>query len=128
MALPESQRGYVWDREQARSLFESLFRRHPVGGLLVWVMQSKSAAYRSDEKLPAGVVKLLLDGQQRMTTLYGGPWQAAGILRWECPSLLQPNVPRRRPNVRVLPAHKDEGRPIVDQCHRPHAKGRGRAW
>ena len=71
MALPEFQRGFVWNREQVRSLFQSLYLRHPVGGLLVWVTESKSATHRGDEKLPPGVVNLLLDGQQRMTTLYG---------------------------------------------------------
>ena len=35
MALPEFQRGYVWNRDQVRGLFDSLYRRHPVGGLLV---------------------------------------------------------------------------------------------
>ncbi|MSQ99003.1 MAG: DUF262 domain-containing protein [Xanthomonadales bacterium] len=71
MALPEFQRGYVWNRDQVRSFFDSLYRRHPVGGLLVWVTESKSAHHRGDGKLAAGVVKLLLDGQQRMTSIYG---------------------------------------------------------
>ncbi len=71
MALPEFQRGYVWNRDQVRGLFDSLYRRHPVGGLLVWATESKTATHRGDGPLAAGVVKLLLDGQQRMTTLYG---------------------------------------------------------
>ena len=71
IALPEFQRGYVWNREQVRGLFDSLYRRHPVGGLLVWSTESKSAAHRGDSHLAPGIVKLLLDGQQRMTTLYG---------------------------------------------------------
>ena len=71
MALPEFQRGYVWNRDQVRRLLRSLYRRHPVGGLLVWVTESKDAAYRGDGTLAVGVVKLLLDGQQRVTTLYG---------------------------------------------------------
>jgi len=71
MALPEFQRGYVWNRDQVRGLFDSLYRRHPVGGLLVWATESKSTAYRGDGPLVAGVFKLLLDGQQRMTSLYG---------------------------------------------------------
>jgi hypothetical protein len=71
MALPEFQRGYVWNRDQVRGLFDSLYRRHPVGGLLVWTTESKSASYRGDGPLAAGVVKLLLDGQQRITSLYG---------------------------------------------------------
>lgn len=71
MALPEFQRGYVWNRDQVRGLFESLYRRHPVGGLLVWTTESRTAAHRGEGPLAAGVVKLLLDGQQRMTSLYG---------------------------------------------------------
>lgn len=71
MALPEFQRGYVWNRDQVRGLFDSLYRRHPVGGLLVWVTESHTATHRGDGPLAAGVVKLLLDGQQRMTSLYG---------------------------------------------------------
>jgi Protein of unknown function DUF262 len=71
MALPEFQRGYVWNRDQVRGLYGSLYRRHPVGGLLVWATESKAAEHRGDGPLAGGVVKLLLDGQQRMTTLYG---------------------------------------------------------
>src|SRR5688572_22881906 len=71
IALPEFQRGYVWNREQVRGLFDSLYRRHPVGGLLVWATESRAAVHRGDGPLAAGVVKLLLDGQQRMTSLYG---------------------------------------------------------
>lgn len=71
MALPEFQRGYVWNRDQVRGLFDSLYRRHPVGGLLVWATESRTAAHRGDGTLAPGVVKLLLDGQQRMTSLYG---------------------------------------------------------
>ena len=71
IALPEFQRGYVWNREQVRSLFDSLYRRHPIGGLLVWTTESKQADHRGDGPVSAGVVKLLLDGQQRITSLYG---------------------------------------------------------
>ena len=37
IALPEFQRGYVWNHDQVRGLMQSLYRRYPVGGLLVWV-------------------------------------------------------------------------------------------
>ena len=46
MALPEFQRGYVWNRDQVRGLIESLYRRHPVGSLLVWVTKSEGAEAR----------------------------------------------------------------------------------
>ena len=69
MALPEFQRGYVWNRDQVRGLFDSLYRRHPVGGLLVWATEAKTAAHLGDGPLVAGIVKLLLDGQQRATSI-----------------------------------------------------------
>jgi hypothetical protein len=71
MALPEFQRGYVWNTEQVRGLFASLYRRHPVGGLLVWATEATTASHRGEGKLASGIVKLLLDGQQRITSLYG---------------------------------------------------------
>lgn len=72
MALPEFQRGYVWNREQVRGLMESLYRRYPVGGLLIWETNVDHAKTRGDALPPTGGwVDLLLDGQQRMTSLYG---------------------------------------------------------
>ena len=71
IALPEFQRGYVWNREQVRGLMESLYRKHPVGGLLVWVTNTDTAPTRGEKELAPGTVKLLLDGQQRITSLYG---------------------------------------------------------
>ena len=85
MALPEFQRGYVWNRDQVRGMFDSLYRRHPVGGLLVWATEAKTAAHRGDGPLAAGVVKLLLDGQQRMTSLYG-------VLRGKPPKFFDGNA------------------------------------
>lgn len=71
MALPEFQRGYVWNRDQVRGLMYSLYRKHPVGSLLVWVTKTENADARGDQTLTPGSVKLLLDGQQRITSLYG---------------------------------------------------------
>lgn len=71
IALPTFQRGYVWNRDQVRALMDSLYRKHPVGSLLVWVTGSEGAAHKGFIDLPPGVVKLLLDGQQRITSLYG---------------------------------------------------------
>ncbi len=71
LALPEFQRGYVWNREQVRGLMLSLYRKHPVGSLLVWVTTSPDAVTRGERPSTPGVVTLLLDGQQRITSLYG---------------------------------------------------------
>lgn len=71
MALPVFQRGYVWTREQVRALFNSLYHRFPVGNLLIWATPSERADHRGDQALRPGVVQFLLDGQQRMTSIYG---------------------------------------------------------
>lgn len=71
IALPEFQRGYVWSRDQVRKLMRSLYRGYPVGSLLMWETRTESAEARGDYALATGTVKLLLDGQQRITSLYG---------------------------------------------------------
>ena len=71
VALPEFQRGYVWSRDQVRGLMDSLYKRHPVGSLLTWVTETEHVNPRGDAPLQPGYVKLLLDGQQRITSLYG---------------------------------------------------------
>jgi hypothetical protein len=70
VALPEFQRGYVWRRNQVRDLMQSLYARYPVGGLLVWSTEAQTVATKGGSA-SMGVVDLLLDGQQRMTSLYG---------------------------------------------------------
>ena len=71
MALPEFQRGYVWNREQVRALMQSLYKKYPVGGLLIWSTSGDAAATRGTNTEAANTVNLLLDGQQRITSLYG---------------------------------------------------------
>ena len=71
IALPVFQRGYVWNRDQVRGLMGSLYNRHPVGSLLTWITNTENAEARGDAPLQPGYVKLLLDGQQRITSLYG---------------------------------------------------------
>jgi uncharacterized protein with ParB-like and HNH nuclease domain len=87
IALPEFQRGYVWNRDQVRNLMTSLYRRHPVGSLLVWETQTDQVAdhARGDGNLATGTVKLLLDGQQRITSLYG-------IIRGRAPKFFDGNA------------------------------------
>lgn len=50
---------------------DSLYKKHPVGALLVWKTGSDNAATRGDGAVNPGFVSLLLDGQQRITSLYG---------------------------------------------------------
>lgn len=47
MALPEVQRGYVWNRDQVRGLMDSLYRRHPVGSASLPSTALSAASRRS---------------------------------------------------------------------------------
>ncbi|MEW2636347.1 DUF262 domain-containing protein [Streptomyces sp. NPDC048389] len=71
IALPEFQRGYVWTRDQVRGFFQSLYRGYPIGGFLTWSTKAESAETRGGVSGKDGSIHLLLDGQQRVTTLYG---------------------------------------------------------
>lgn len=82
MLLPEFQRGYVWNRDQVRGLMRSLYHGYPVGALLVWETDGGAQAVRGGGPVTTGQKQLLLDGQQRVTTLYG-------IIRGRPPSFFE---------------------------------------
>jgi len=71
LVMPEFQREYVWEREQAKQLLVSLYRGYPTGSLLFWKTDAppeiKNAAVSADK---IGTTSVILDGQQRLTTLY----------------------------------------------------------
>lgn len=67
--LPEFQRGYVWKSDQVRGLVQSLYRKHPTGHLLTW-KTSHPTKVRGGEVSQEGHSLLLLDGQQRLTSLF----------------------------------------------------------
>jgi len=71
LVLPEFQREYVWNRRQASRLIDSLFKEYPVGSLLFWKTENPPEL-KNISKLPdrLGSIDVLLDGQQRLTTLY----------------------------------------------------------
>jgi hypothetical protein len=69
--VPAFQREYVWKRENAKDLVASLIKDYPTGTMLTWETNNPpelKGGWRYDEK--QGSVKLILDGQQRITTLY----------------------------------------------------------
>lgn len=84
--LPEFQRGYVWNREQVRNLFSSLYRKNPVGSLLVWETVAGTIKTKGEAGTAGGQnVQLLLDGQQRITSAYG-------VIRGEAPAFFDGNA------------------------------------
>jgi hypothetical protein len=69
--LPEFQRGYVWNRDQVRGLMRSLYLGYPVGGLLTWETHADGSVVRGAVATSPALRVLILDGQQRVTSLYG---------------------------------------------------------
>ncbi len=69
--VPAFQREYVWKRDDAKQLIDSLIKEYPTGTMLTWETAKPpelKGPHKYNEK--QGAVKLLLDGQQRVTTLY----------------------------------------------------------
>jgi hypothetical protein len=67
--LPEFQRGYVWRSDQVRGLVQSLYRKHPTGHFLTW-KTARPTKVRGNKLNEEGHSLLLLDGQQRLTSLF----------------------------------------------------------
>lgn len=72
LRLPELQRRYVWPATRVRDLLDSLYRGYPSGAILVWetTEDTPSRDLAIEQRVSAfGSHKLLLDGQQRLTSL-----------------------------------------------------------
>jgi len=73
LALPEMQRRYVWTTIKVRDLLDSLYRGYPSGAILVWEgdpnLEDRSLQIQGVKENPLSNKLLLLDGQQRLTSL-----------------------------------------------------------
>lgn len=71
--LPEMQRKYVWKREKVRALIDSIYKGYPSGSILLWetdkIPETREAAVEKNGEHQLGMTLLLLDGQQRLTSL-----------------------------------------------------------
>lgn len=71
LVLPEFQREYVWEKEQGKQLLVSLFKGYPTGSLLFWKTDNPPEIKNMEiPKEKIGTTQVILDGQQRLTTLY----------------------------------------------------------
>lgn len=74
--LPDFQRGWVWDDEHIRSLLASITLSFPIGAVMMLETGGKSVRFkpRAVEGVtlaqPVEPERLILDGQQRLTSLY----------------------------------------------------------
>lgn len=73
LTLPEMQRRYVWPATRVRDLLDSLYRGYPSGAILVWEtdedIHTRELAVKATKVPTTSRRLLLLDGQQRLTSL-----------------------------------------------------------
>lgn len=88
LRLPEMQRRYVWRSTRVRDLLDSLYRGYPSGAILLWQTDEEVPLQDfavTQERNPYQSTRLLLDGQQRLTSLSaiirGEPVQVRGRQR-----------------------------------------------
>ncbi len=71
VALPDLQRPFVWEDTKVRNLLDSLFIGFPVGTLVFWhVATEKETREIGSDKSGLRATTLVIDGQQRLTSLY----------------------------------------------------------
>jgi uncharacterized protein with ParB-like and HNH nuclease domain len=73
LGLPELQRGYVWKSTKVRDLLDSMMKGYPIGYLMIWDSSDSMDKVKPiglESKPFASPKSLIIDGQQRMTSLY----------------------------------------------------------
>ena len=82
IVLPAIQRDFVWDVGRIELLFDSMFRGYPVGIVLLWETyqtiqfrifaknHNPGGIYVFEENRQGRRIKLVLDGQQRLSSIY----------------------------------------------------------
>jgi hypothetical protein len=71
IALPDLQRPFIWEDTKVRELLDSLFVGFPVGTLVFWhPSNDKDARALGAERPGLRATTLVIDGQQRLTSLY----------------------------------------------------------
>jgi hypothetical protein len=76
LRVPRFQRPYVWRPDQMLDLYDSIERGYPIGSILVWETSLRlpsldQVAGIEVPAAPEGTVAYLLDGHQRLSTLFG---------------------------------------------------------
>jgi hypothetical protein len=75
--IPAFQRAYVWKQNQVLELLDSIIKNYPLGSVLLWSTHEKLkhtrniAGYHIPDSDPDYPVNYVLDGQQRLSSIYG---------------------------------------------------------
>lgn len=121
--LPAIQRKYVWDSEQVELLFDSIMRNYPINSFMLWKITDRSIKqnykfysfikdycqlfHEDNPDAPSGLLTedfyAVIDGQQRMTSLYIG---LIGTYRYKKPNKwwidCEENLPTRELYINLV--------------------------
>ena len=109
LQLPEMQRRYVWRSTRVRDLLDSLYRGYPSGAILLWETDEDVPLQDfavTQQKNPYQSHRLLLDGQQRLTSL-------SAVIRGEPVSVRG----RRRPIELLFNLEHPDELAVVTEVH-----------
>ncbi len=74
--IPKFQRDFIWEKERVAKLLDSIIKGYPIGTFILWKTRNrlktvKKIGSKIFKELPEGdFVYYILDGQQRITSLY----------------------------------------------------------
>jgi hypothetical protein len=77
MRIPIFQRGFVWDDERVAYLMDSIYKDYPLGAVILWRTREALKSERQlgpfelPERDPEYPLDYVLDGQQRLTSIFG---------------------------------------------------------
>ena len=75
--IPAFQRGFVWDADRVAYFMDTLYKGYPFGSLLLWRTkeqlrtEGKIGPFALPRKDPDYPIDYVLDGQQRLTSVFG---------------------------------------------------------
>jgi hypothetical protein len=75
--IPAFQRGFVWDADRVAYFMDTLYKGYPFGSLLLWRTkrqlrtEGKIGPFELPRKDPGLPIDYVLDGQQRLTSVFG---------------------------------------------------------
>ena len=112
--IPSFQRGFVWEPEKVAFFIDSLYKGYPIGSLLFWRTnirlenERQLGNYSLPEPTKGYPLDYVLDGQQRLTSIYIG---LKGTYAYKMPFKQWKNnsaFPERKLYLNIVEQAKDE--------------------